>query len=82
MPDQPTAQPVVYRLEDLDVQEVSVVDRGANKSTKLNNKRDEEKAEKKTTNMKEQQNNTETSKSLETSRKNGLLDGVFFSDAK
>jgi hypothetical protein len=45
MPDQPTAQPVVYRLEDLDVQEVSVVDRGANKRTFLVVKRDEEKAE-------------------------------------
>lgn len=45
MSDQPTAQPVTYRLEDLDVQEVSVVDRGANKRTFLVVKRDEEKAE-------------------------------------
>ena len=34
----------VYRLEDLDVQEVSVVDRGANKRTFLVVKRDQEKA--------------------------------------
>jgi len=37
-------QAAVYQLEDLDVQEVSVVDRGANKRTFLVVKRDQEKA--------------------------------------